>query len=124
VHHSLSLGNNQILVMGRLRIPVAVLSATTLVKPSFPVSMSLITTFFHTRGGGVNCLLSQALVHQFEHLAEYFSIYFSVGVDEDSHGTSVSTIVESSAEHTTILTSDLRANLVNYDLGEPIMRYQ
>ena len=79
--------------MGRLRIPVAVLSVTTLVKPSFPVSMSLITTFFHTRGGGVNCLLSQALVHQFEHLAEYFSIYFSVGVDEDSHGTSVSTIV-------------------------------
>jgi len=32
-----ALGSKQILVMGRLRIPIAVLSVTTLIKPYFPV---------------------------------------------------------------------------------------
>jgi hypothetical protein len=44
-------GNKQILVMGRLSIPVVVLSVTTLVSPSFPGCRSQIIAFFHTSGG-------------------------------------------------------------------------
>ena len=53
-----ALGSAQILVMGRLKVPVAVLSVTTLVNPSSPVCGSLITAFFHTKGGKLSSFTS------------------------------------------------------------------
>jgi hypothetical protein len=57
-------------------------------------------------------------------LAACLSIYFSVVTDEDNHKTSVSTIVESFVKYTTILTSDLKVHLINYDLEELVTKYQ
>jgi len=62
-------------------------------------------------------------MHQSEHLVECPSICFSVVIDEASPEASASTIVESSVEHTTILTSDLWRHLVNCDLEEPIRKW-
>ena len=44
-------GNKQIFETGRFNVPFVVLSVTTLISPSFPACMSLITAFIHTSGG-------------------------------------------------------------------------
>ena len=51
-------GNIQIFAIGRLNIPFAVLNVTTPVSPSLPACMSLITAFFHTKGGKVSYFTS------------------------------------------------------------------
>ena len=65
-------GNKQIFVTRCFNVPFVVLNVTTLVNPSLPVWMSLITTFFHTKGG--DYLPLKALHHQSLHFADVFPL--------------------------------------------------
>jgi hypothetical protein len=85
-------GYKQIFVTEHLKVPLAVLSVTTLGSPSLPACMSVIIVFFLTKKERLSFL--KALSHLSSRLAGRLSTWSSVATDEGIHETSISTIFE------------------------------